>query len=161
MAARWSKSSGIPGFACRIENGVLTVSPPDPGSRMQGVVGILDQRTDDLRHFQLDMEFAVEGTVTMFFHVAPAPQNPDNRQSHAFDLVAKNGALHANRKYQMFADSIGSALELAFPPIGDEEPIAAWSPDPSWAKLRRGGIAFLVPEGARLVVTRMRIKDLR
>jgi hypothetical protein len=161
MATRWSKSSSVPGFSCRIENGVMTVTPPDAGTKQQGVAGIFDQRTDDLRNFELDMEFAVEGTVTMFFHVSPAPQNPDNRQSHTFDLVAKDGALKPDRKYHMVAEFIGGALTIAFPPIGDQEPIATWSPDPSWVKLRRGGIAFLVPEGARLTVTRMRIKDLR
>jgi hypothetical protein len=161
MAARWSKSTSVPGFALRIEHGVLTTTSPEPGCKMQAVAAILDQRQDDLRNFELDMEFEVEGTVTMFFHVSPAPQNPDNRQSHAFDLVAKDGALKPNRKYQMSANLIGSALTLDFPPIGDEEPIASWSPDPSWVKLRKGGIAFLVPEGARLKITRMRIKILR
>jgi hypothetical protein len=161
MATRWSKSTTVPGFAVRIDGGTLTVSPPDPGSKQQGVAGIFDQKQDNLRFFELDMEFAVEGIVTMFFHVSPAPQNPDNRQSHSFDLVVKEGQLTANKKYNMHADYIGSTLSLTFPPIGNEDPIGAWSPDPSWTKLRRGGLAFLIPEGARLKITRLKIRELR
>lgn len=161
MASRWSKTTTVPGFACRIRDGVLTLSPPDPGSKQQGVIGIFDQRSDDLRHFVLDMEFAVEGVVTMFFHVSASPQNPDNRQSHTFDLVAGRSALVAGRAYRLVATYVGSDLVVEFPDSKGDDAIATWRADPSWVKLRRGGIAFLVPEGARLVVTRMRIKELR
>jgi len=161
MASRWSKSASVPGFACRIESGVLTINPPDPGSKQQGVVGIFDQKQDNLRHFILDMEFSVEGMVTVFFHVSPAPENPDNRQSHAYDLVAGKNALVAGRTYRLVATYVGSDLVFEFPDSKDGDAIATWRADPSWVKLRRGGIAFIVPEGARLKVTRMRIKDLR
>jgi len=156
LADRWSKSGSIPGFKVRIENGVLTVDPPEPGCKQQGVLGIFDQKTDNLRHFVLDMEFAVEGTVTMFFHVSPAPAMPDNRQSMTYDLVGGKEGLEPGRKYAMEATFIGSDLTIRFPDSGE-----MWSADPSWVKLRKGGIAFLVPEGARLKITRMRIKELR
>jgi len=161
MVARWSKSGSVPGFAVRIDNGVLTVNPPDPGSKQQGVAGIFDQRSDNLRNFALDMEFSVEGVVTVFFHVSPSPAPPDNRQSMTYDLVAKADGLKAGKKYNMVASFIGSDLRLEFPPIGDEDPIQAYEADRALMKLRKGGIAFLIPEGARLKVTRMRIKELR
>ena len=161
VATRWSKTTTVPGFACRIDSGVLSVSPPDPGSKQQGVAGIFDQKTDNLRFFEFDMEFAIEGVVTVFFHVSPSPAPPDNRQSHSYDLVAKENGLKANKKYNMHATYVGSTLTIDFPPIGDEDPIQQWTADPSWTKLRKGGIAFLIPEGARIKVTRMRIKELR
>jgi hypothetical protein len=150
VAGRWTKS---PPGAFQIENGVLTASP--------GVFGVLDQTTDDLRHFVLEMEFSVEGVVTMLFHVSPAPQNPDNRLSHSYDLVAGPNALAAGRSYLLRATYVGSDLAIEFPDMKGDGAIAAWRAEPSWAKLRRGGIAFLVPQGGRIKVTRMRIKDLR
>jgi hypothetical protein len=161
MGMRWSKTTTVPGFACRVENGVLTATPPDAGSKQQGIVGIFDQKSDDLRHFTLDMEFAVEGTVTMFLHVSPSPENPDDHQSHAYDLVAGSNALVAGRTYRLLATYVGSDLVVEFPDMKGDDAIAKWSADPSWVKLRRGGIAFLVREGGRMKITRMRIKDLR
>jgi hypothetical protein len=161
MVARWSKSKDIPGFSFRIEGGVLVVSPPDPGSKQQGVAAILDQKTDNLRHFALDMEFQIQGVVTMYFHVSPAPANPDNRQSQTYDLVAGQNALKADTKYNLVANFVGSTLTIDFPPIGDQDPIQQWTADPGLNKLRKGGIAFLIPEGARLKITRMRIKEFR
>ncbi len=162
MAARWSKSSRVPGFAMTIDDGVLTASPPDPGSKQLAMIGIFDQKTDDLRNFVLEMEFAVEGTVTMFFHLSPAPGFPDGRQSHSYDLVAGDNALKPGRKYAMQAVYVGSSLVVEFPTdTHADDDIAKWEADKSWAKLRKGGIAFLIPEGARLKITRMRIKELR
>lgn len=161
MAARWSKTTTVPGFACRIDSGVLTVSPPDPGTKQQGVAGIFDQQKDNLRHFELEMEFAIEGVVTVFFHVSPAPQNPDNRQSFSYDLVAKENGLKANKKYKMHVNCVGSNLTIDFPPIGDEDPIQQWTADPAIRIRRSGGIAVLIAEGARIKITSMRIKELR
>jgi hypothetical protein len=158
MAGKWSKTTTIPGFACRVENGILTISPPDPGSKAQGVAGILDQKNDNLRHFMLDMEFAVDGLATMFVHVSVAPANPDNRQSETYDLSSKEGGLKANEKYEMVCTSIGSDLAIWFP---KNDELQRYENSPSWTKLRRGGIAFLIPEGTRLRVTRMRIRELR
>ena len=159
MASRWSKTTTIAGFACRLENGILTISPPDPGTKQQGVAGILDQKNDNLRNLMLDMEFSVDGVATMFFHVSPPPQNPDNRQSETFDLSSKeNGGLKANEKYSLVATYIGSDLAIWFP---QNDEIQRYENNPSWAKLRRGGLAFLIPEGTRLRVTRMRIRELR
>jgi hypothetical protein len=153
MATRWSKSTTASGPSCRIENGVMTLTA--------GVTGILDQNQDNLRHFVLDMEFAVEGVVTMFFHVSPAPENPDERQSYMFDLVGGKRGCEPGRTYKMTVTALGSDLVVHIEEPKDVNGGGVWSPDPSWAKLRKGGIAFLVPEGARLKVTRMRIKDLR
>ena len=158
MASKWSKTTTIAGFACRIENGILTISPPDPGTKQQGVAGILDQKNDNLRHFMLDMEFAVDGVATMFVHVSPPPQNPDNRQSETYDLSSKEGGLKANEKYELVATSIGSDLAIWFP---KNDELARYENSPTWTKLRRGGLAFLIPEGTRLRVTRMRIRELR
>ena len=157
MAGKWSRTVTVPGFGCRVENGVLTVTPPDAGTRQLGVCGILDQKNDNLRHFMLDMEFSVDGVATMFSHVSPPPQNPDNRQSETFDLSSKEGGLTPNVRYSLVATYIGSDLAVSLPETG----IARWENSPSWVKLRRGGIAFLIPEGTRLKVTRMRIRDLR
>jgi hypothetical protein len=156
---KWSKVTNVPGFSCRVDNGMLTVSPPDAGSKLQGVAGILDQPGDNLRHFQLDMEFSCEGVVTMYFHVSPPPGSPNNLQSFAYDLEAKENYLKAGAKYQLTASYIGSNLVVRV--AGNDESFPEYRPDPSWAKRRRGGIAFLIPEGARLKVTKMRLKELR
>lgn len=158
MASRWSKSTNVPGFACRVENGILTISPPDNGSKLQGVAAILDQQNDNLRNFVLDMEFSVEGVATMFFHVAPPPGSPDNRQSESFDLSSKDGGVKSGDKYNLVCKYIGSQILIHFP---NNDDLAKWEPNPSWSKRRKGGIAFLIPEGTRLRVTRMRIKELR
>jgi hypothetical protein len=158
MANKWSKTTTVPGFACRIDNGILTVSPPDPGTKQQGVCGILDQKNDNLRHLMIDMEFSVDGVATMFFHVSPPPQNPDNRQSDTFDLSSKDGGLKPNEKYSLVATFIGSDLAIWFP---QNDEIQRYENSPSWTKLRRGGLAFLIPEGTRLRVTRLRIRELR
>jgi hypothetical protein len=158
MASKWSKTTTIAGFACRVENGILTISPPDPGTKQQGVAGILDQKNDNLRHFMLDMEFAVDGLATMFVHVSPPPQNPDNRQSETYDLSSKEGGLKANEKYDMVCTSIGSDLAIWFP---KNDELQRYENSPTWTKLRRGGIAFLIPEGTRLRITRLRIRELR
>ena len=158
MASKWSKTTTVPGFACRIDNGILTVSPPDPGTKQQGVCGILDQKNDNLRHLMLDMEFSVDGVATMFFHVSPPPMNPDNRQSDTFDLSSKDGGLKPNEKYSLVATFIGTDLAIWFP---QNDEIQRYENSPGWTKLRRGGLAFLIPEGTRLRVTRMRIRELR
>jgi hypothetical protein len=149
VASKWSRTTTIPG----IEDGVLTVSPPD-----SGVCGILDQKNDNLRHFMLEVEFEVDGVATMFFHVSPPPQSPDNRQSETFDLSSKEGGLKPNERYSMVATYIGSDLTISFP---QDQKIERWENSPAWTKLRRGGIAFLIPEGTRLRITRMRIRVLR
>ncbi len=157
MASRWSKSTNVPGFACRVENGILTISPPDAGSKLQGVAAILDQQSDTLRNFVLEMEFSVEGIATMFFHVAPPPGSPDNRQSESFDLSSKDGGVKAGDKYQFRCRYVGSQIRIEFP----DQDITPWEPNPSWSKRRKGGIAFLIPEGTRLRVTKMKIRELR
>jgi hypothetical protein len=159
MATKWSKTINVPGFSCRIANGTLTLTPPDPGMKLQGVAAVLDQRDDNLRHFVLEMDFSCEGDVTMYFHVSPPPNAPNGLQSEAYDLLAKQGFLEAGAKYTLIATYIGSDLKIRVTPDDDGAPDDPSGP--SWAKRRRGGIAFLVPEGARLTITRMRIKELR
>ena len=156
---KWSKVTNVAGFSCRVENGILTVSPPDAGSKLQGVAGILDQPGDNLRNFQLDMDFSCEGIVTTYFHVSPPPGSPNNLQSEAYDLTAKDGGLKAGAKYNLVANYVGSDLVIKV--TGNDDSFPEYRPNPSWAKRRRGGIAFLIPEGARLRVTKMRIRELR
>jgi hypothetical protein len=98
---------------------------------MQGVAGILDQANDNLRHFLLDMEFAVDGVATMYFHVSPPPSPPDNRQSEAYDLQSGDGFMKANEKYTLHALYVGSQLKIWFPNNDDMqtyEPNACASP---------------------------------
>lgn len=159
MAANWSRTTNVPGFSFRIANGVLTTTPPDAGSKMIAVVGILDQREHNLRHLVLDMEFAVEGTVTMYLHVAPPPGSPNNLQSEAYDLQTGATGLTPGAKYTLAATYVGSDLDIKV--TGNSQSFTEYSQTSSWAKRRRGGIAFLLPEGARLTITRMRIKELR
>jgi hypothetical protein len=159
VAMKWSKTTTVPGFACRIQDGILTIDPPEAGSKIMGVCGVLDQKNDNLRHFMLDMEFEVDGVATMFFHVSPPPQNPDNRQSETFDLAGEEGSnLRRNERCRMIATYIGSDLAVWFP---ENDAIPRWENTPSWTKLRRGGIAFLIREGTHLRITRMRIRELR
>lgn len=158
MESKWSKVTNVPGFSCRVSNGILTISPPDTGSKLQGSAGILDQPNDNLRSFLLDMEFAVEGVATMFLHVTPPPGYPDNRQSETFDLQSGDGGVRANEKYTLQALFVGSNLKIWFP---ENDEMQSYEPSPSWVKRRRGGIAFLIPEKTRLRITRMRIKELR
>jgi hypothetical protein len=159
MAKKWSRTTTVPGFACRIQEGVLTIEPPTAGSNIRGVCAVLDQKSDNLRHFMLDMEFEVDGLATVFFHVSPPPQNPDNRQSETFDLDGRKGSnLEPGERCNLIATYIGSDLAVSFP---QNSRIPRYENTPSWTKLRRGGIAFLIPEGTRLRITRMRLRDLR
>jgi hypothetical protein len=159
MATKWSTVPNVPGFSRRVENGTLTVSPPDPGGKLLGIVGILDQPTDNLRHFALDMDFTCEGSVTTYFHVAPPPGSPSNLQSETYELSAKDGGLKSGAKYNLVASYIGSNLVVQV--TGNDDSISPYRPDPRWSMRRKGGIAFVIPEGARLRVTKMRIKELR
>ena len=138
---------------------LAALSPPEAGSGKEGVAGILDQPTDTLRHFALDMEFSVEGTATLFFHVSPVPNAPNKQQSYFFVLSSKDGGLKAGEKYTMVVSYVGSSIAVEFP--GNDGDLKSTNDAVVWTTRRKGGFAFQIPEGTRLKVTRMRIKDLR
>ncbi len=89
--------------------------------------------------------------------VAPAPVD---RVSEAFDLSSKSGGLVAGLKYVMAVRYVGSGLHVGFPQEPKDDGPVERRPPP-WSARRSGGIAFLVPEGTRPKVARMRLKDLR
>jgi hypothetical protein len=156
--SKWSRTTNVPGFSFRLEGGVITCSPPDPGSGKEGVIGIMDQKADNLRHFILEMEFQIDGLATIYFHVPPPPMPPSNQTSEAFDMTSRgDGGLHKDEKYLMRVEYIGTKLVITWP----ENEVGRWEPNPSWAKRRSGGIALRIPEGTRFKVTRMKIKELR
>ena len=105
----------------------------------------------------VEMEFSIDGEATMYFHAPPSPATPNAQQSEAYLLSSKGNGLEANRKYKMMASYIGSQLVVTF----DGGEIQRYEPQPSFAKRRWGGIVFMIPEGTRMKITRMRFKELR
>lgn len=156
-AGTWSASHEVPGFSFAAERGVVTICRADEGPYSQAFAGIRDATGDRWRNVLVDMEFSIDGEATMYFHAPPPPGWPNCQQSETCQLGSKSQGRSAKETQELTASYIGSRFVVCID--GCAIPRAQSAPSP--AKRRWGGIAFDLRPGARLTITRLRIKVLR
>jgi hypothetical protein len=152
----WNATT-VRGFSAVPENGVLQIVGPDADAGQIAIVAIGDKEA--WRNFELDIEFTIEkGNMDVFFRMGRTA----NANTVNFPLMSEgdNKNLVAGRKYQARMRMLGSRITVKFadedidtPPPKDEQV--------TWAKTRKGAIAFLVPPGARVKVTKFQVRELR
>jgi hypothetical protein len=152
-AQSWA-SSPLKGFSHRIDGGVLTITGPDPGVGKEGVLSIGDR--EQWRDFVLDMEFTLDqGEPTLFFRMPRDTRAVERSAQYPFVMGAKGIA--PGKSYTLSVSFVGSRLQEQI--AGSE--IAPTEEEVKWGLSRKGAVAFAIPEGTRMRITRMRIRELR
>ncbi len=141
------------GFAHHFDNGALHIVGPAKGAAGDGILSIGDR--EQWRDFVLEMEFAIaKGGMTLCFRLGKLV----DRSVETWTLTVEgDDALSTLRPYTARASFIGSSATLALDDP-DFEPIQARI---HWTMNRLGALGIVVPEGAELMFTRLRIKVLR
>ncbi len=152
QAGFW-RPAKAPGFSHHIENGSLSIIGPDANAKLQGLISI--GYKEQWRDLVLDMEFTLEsGEFELYTRLG---ERADSTVPMVKFSTSGEGAIVAGKQYEITVKLIGSTLEVIYNPE-DQTP----QPLPvKWQQSRKGEIGFLLPSGAKLKVTRMRVKELR
>ena len=152
----WNRTNSR-GFSAPIENGVMQILGPDADAGQIAIAAIGD--LEQWRNFDLDIAFTIEkGNVDLFLRMGRTA----NANTVNFPLVSEGESknLVAGRSYKARVRMLGSRFIVKFEDEDLDTP-GAKDEQVTWAKTRKGAIAFLVPPGARAKVTTFKVRELR
>ncbi|HUR28140.1 MAG TPA: hypothetical protein VM509_08130 [Planctomycetota bacterium] len=139
------------GFSHVIQSGVLSIIGPDASAKSMGLISIGDR--EQWRDFVLEMEFTLEtGKTTLYMRLGQHTQN-----THTIDLKSGVDGIVEGKKYLLTLQMIGSKVTQTYYP----EDIAPPEQELKWMVSRKGAIGLELGNGARLKISRMRVKELR
>jgi hypothetical protein len=151
-AAKWNPTKGLEGFSHELTNGTLHLKGPVNSDGRAGVISIGD--LENWRDFVLEYEFTlVAGNSTTYMRLGKAVNY--TVPSLAMETEGQD-AITLGQKYTTTVSFIGSNLDIVM-----EEGETPRHEEVGWTKNRKGAIGIVVPEGAELLISRMRIRVLR
>lgn len=136
----------------RLWNGHLQVVGPAPGSAANGLIAC--PASGGYRDFEMEMEFTLEGAVDLLFRLG---RRVDNTVEYCALSTKGEEPLNPSQTYTMRVSFIGNKLRGTLIPEAFSFPDV----DSGWTKSRKGSIAAQIHEGAKLTITRLRIRVLR
>ena len=141
---------GLEGF--RLGDGRLEVAGPGPRASAHGLFAF--PATGGYRDFEMEMDFSLEGVVDLLFRLGP---RVDNTVEYCRLRNDGDEPLNPTLVYTLRVSYIGERLRGRLTPEAFEFP----SVDSSWNKSRKGALGFQVFEGAKLTITKLRVRVLR
>jgi hypothetical protein len=151
-SANWL-APALQGFEHRLENGTLHLIGPAPEAGARGIISIGDK--EQWRDFVVDFEFTIQkGSFEMYFRLGPSLQDKTQWIEYGVDDSVKTPK-NAGEKYSTTISVIGSTF------VWTEEGLAAPEDQIHWSFRRKGAVGIVVPEGAEVIFTKMRIRVLR
>lgn len=148
---RWNPVA-VKGFSHRIDNGLLDIVGPDADAAGKAVLAFDD--VEKWRDFVIEMDFVIEqGSFDVYMRLG---KRADDTVPN-FELSAVEKGLVTGKPYKLTASMIASKLMTQIYPE-DVQPMIG---EATWAKSRKGALGFVIPEGARIKITSLKVRLLR
>jgi hypothetical protein len=147
------------GFTCRASGGVLELNFQKVDAKSGTPIASIGDR-EKWRDFvlELELEFLADGVKDEPKLYLRSPLTNMNEQStFCRDLGVDSTMLQEKQKYAFTFSAIGSHMKVTVEP----EDVEPYETDVSLSRSRKGGIAFAVPDGCHIRVSKMRIRELR
>lgn len=151
FASQWNRAE-VAGFVAQVKDGALDLVGPDASTKKMGLVTIGDRAY--WRDFVIDMEFTIESGE--FSTVLRLGRRTDTAENYTF-TAGGDGSIQPGKTYSAEISLIGSALKVTLTP----EDVPPFETEVRWVQTRKGAIGLIVPDGAKVKITRFRIRDLR
>jgi hypothetical protein len=149
---KWNPVKDLEGFTFNLDRGVAHIAN-SATAKFEGVVSVGD--LDYWRDFALEMEFTlVKGKADVYLRLG---RRADSRV-YMFTLDTEGrDALVAGQQYRAEVTFIGSTASVNIKAEG----VSPRTDEVFWGKSRKGAIGFVIPAGAELNISQMRIRVLR